>query len=77
MDIANRKWWIRVNNAEQGPIDEDDFQQRLRAGEVSLKASVKSNYMTDLEPLLQYVSKDESFRRPSTLPPPDPSEKQS
>jgi hypothetical protein len=77
MDTANRKWWIRVNGTEQGPIDEDDFQQKLRAGEISLKAAVKSNYMVDFEPLLRYISADETFRRPSTVPPPDPDEKQS
>ena len=68
MDIANREWWIRVGDAEEGPVDEETFQSRLRAGDVSLKAMVKSNLMKDWEPLLTCVSNDETFRRPSSVP---------
>lgn len=72
MDITNREWWIRTDDVEQGPFAEDDFQEKLRAGEIPLKSVVKSNYMTDWEPLLKYISADETFRRPSTMPPPEP-----
>ncbi len=76
MDIKNRKWWILVGDIERGPISEDDFQEELRSGKISLRSQVKSNYMDNFEPLLKYVSTDESFRRPSTMPPslPDNSE---
>jgi hypothetical protein len=72
MDVSNRQWWIRIGDAEEGPVDEETFQVRLRAGEVSLKAMVKSNYMENWEPLLKYISTDETFRRPSTMPKTDP-----
>jgi hypothetical protein len=72
VDVANRKWWIRTGDVEQGPVDEDCFQEKLRAGEIPLKSVIKSNYMKDWEPLLMYISTDETFRRPSTMPPPEP-----
>ena len=53
-------------------MDEEEFQEKLRAGNISLKAVVKSNFMNTWEPLLKYISCDETFRRPSTVPPPQP-----
>lgn len=52
-------------------MGEELFQERLRAGKIPLMAEVKSNYMENWEPLLTYISNDETFRRPSTLPPPE------
>ena len=72
MDVTNRKWWIRIGDVEEGPLGEDEFQEKLRAGDISLKALVKSNFMNDWEPLLKYISCDETFRRPSTMPPHEP-----
>ena len=72
MDVTTRKWWIRIGDVEQGPMNEDEFQEKLRAGDISLKAVVKSNFMNDWEPLLKYISYDETFRRPSAVPPPQP-----
>jgi hypothetical protein len=68
MDIAYRKWWIRVGDKEEGPIEEEAFQERLRAGKISLSAVIKSNQMDDWQPLLTYISSDETFRRPSRMP---------
>jgi hypothetical protein len=68
MDVSNRQWWIKLGDDEEGPIDERAFQARLRAGRISLQSLIKSNLMTEWEPLLSYISKDESFRRPSTMP---------
>lgn len=70
MDVSNRTWWIRVGEKEEGPIEEEAFQERLRAGKIPLQASIKSNQMTSFEPLLTYISKDETFRRPSKMPRP-------
>ncbi len=70
MDVSRRKWWIKNGNEEQGPIDEETFQARLRAGEFSLKVLVKSDAMEDWEPLLSVVTTDATFLRPSKLPPP-------
>jgi hypothetical protein len=77
MDITNRKWWIRTADNEEGPIDEDSFQDRLRAGLIPLNSKIKSNMMDGWQPLLAIVSTDETFRRPSTIPPmpPRPSSK--
>jgi hypothetical protein len=68
MDIACRKWWIRVGDREEGPIEEEAFQERLRAGKVSLSAVIRSNQMDDWQPLLTYISSDKTFRRPSRMP---------
>jgi hypothetical protein len=72
MDVANRKWWIKTVGGEEGPLDEETFQERLRAGKIPLNAVIKSDSMDRWEPLLKYIADDESFRRPSTLPPPEP-----
>jgi hypothetical protein len=72
MDVSTRKWWIKIGDTEQGPIDEELFQQRLRAGEFPLSSMIKSNYMDNWKPLLSIVATDETFRRPSTAPPPEP-----
>ena len=69
MDVSTRKWWIRLGNEEKGPLDEESFQEMLRAGEISLRSEVKSNLMSDWAPLLSVVSKDETFRRRSSVPP--------
>jgi hypothetical protein len=73
MDIEKRTWMIRSNNGEtQGPFNEDEFQEKLRAGEIPFYYHLKSNHMNEWKPLLDVVSTDETFRRPSTLPPTDP-----
>ena len=69
MDIENRKWWIKNGDAVEGPIDEEDFQSRLRAGSIPLGVMIKSDAMVGFEPLLKVVSTDDSFKRPSTAPP--------
>ncbi|MCP4679456.1 MAG: hypothetical protein GY854_28995 [Deltaproteobacteria bacterium] len=69
MDISKRKWWIRYDDGrEEGPFGEDDFQERLRAGEFPLGAEIKSDLMDSWESLLSIVASDESFQRPSSLP---------
>jgi hypothetical protein len=72
MDVSTRKWWIKIGDLEEGPIDEDVFQKRLRAGEFPLSSFTKSNYMDDWKTLLSIVATDETFRRTSTTPPPKP-----
>lgn len=72
MDVSKRQWWIRVDGVEEGPVTEDDFQGKLRSGEVPLWAEIKSNFMESWSPLLTYIANDETFRRPSSLPPPPP-----
>jgi hypothetical protein len=72
METSERKWWTRTpEDGEQGPIEEEDFQERLRSGKVPLHAELKSNLMDDWQPLLDVISNDESFHRRSTPPPVD------
>ena len=68
MDVTTREWQIRIGDIEEGPINEIDFQNRLRAGEIPLKAEAKSNMMDHWKPLLEIISSDASFRRPSSVP---------
>jgi len=68
MDVSTREWWIKVKEKEEGPITENAFQDRLRAGKIPLSALIKSNYMEDWAPLLTVVANDQTFRRPSTMP---------
>ena len=72
MDIAEREWSVKVGDDIEGPMPEEEFQERLRDGEFPLHALIKSNFMSDWQPLLTVVSNDETFRRPSTLPPSPP-----
>ncbi|MBN2340591.1 MAG: DUF4339 domain-containing protein [Deltaproteobacteria bacterium] len=73
MDITNRTWMVKTNKGEtQGPFPEDQFQERLRAGEIPFYYYLKSSEMDDWQPLLDVISSDDSFRRPSTMPPPEP-----
>lgn len=72
MDVSKRQWWLRLGDEQLGPLSEDDFQERLRNGEFALEAEVKSSMMDGWKPLLAIVAEDESFRRPSTMPPPMP-----
>ena len=72
IDVSKRHWHIKVDDQEEGPIPEDDFQNRLRAGEIPLTAVIKSNFMDDWKPLLSIVASDQTFRRPSTMPPSAP-----
>ena len=74
MDISKREWWVRSAGGEEGPIPEETFQDRLRAGDIPLQSEIKSNYMDDWKPLLEIVSSDETFHRRSTPPPPVPVE---
>ena len=69
MDVQNRKWWIKNGDVEEGPIDEDDFQSRLRSGEIPLGVMIKSNEMDTWEGLLKIVATDDTFKRPSRMPP--------
>ncbi|MDD5307828.1 MAG: hypothetical protein PHU25_10950 [Deltaproteobacteria bacterium] len=69
MGVENRQWWVRIRDAEEGPIPESAFQDRLRAGEFPLGAEIKSSEMAGFEPLIDVISKDESFHRRSTAPP--------
>ncbi len=70
MDMSKREWWIRYSDGkEEGPLSEDSFQDRLRAGEIPLGAEIKSSLMDDWESLLSVVASDETFQRQSTLPP--------
>lgn len=70
MNIENRTWMVRSNKGELlGPFPENEFQEKLRAGEIPYYYSLKSNQMTDWQPLLEVVSTDETFRRASTIPP--------
>ena len=70
MDMSKRQWWIRYSDGkEEGPLSEDVFQKRLRAGEIPLGAEIKSNLMDDWSSLLSIVASDETFRRQSTIPP--------
>jgi hypothetical protein len=69
MSLENRQWWVRVRGVEEGPIPEDVFQDRLRAGEFPLGAEIKSSEMAKWEPLIEVISRDESFHRRSTAPP--------
>jgi hypothetical protein len=71
MDLSERKWWVRTPEGEEGPIEEEDFQDQLRAGNVPLHAEIKSNMMNEWKPLLEVISSDESFHRRSTPPPID------
>ncbi len=68
MDTSTREWWIKVKEKEEGPLTEDAFQDRLRAGKIPLSAMIKSSYMEKWEPLLSVVANDQTFRRPSTMP---------
>ena len=73
MDTSKRIWWIREpGGAERGPVPEDEFQDTLRDGKIPLGSEIKSNYMDAWRPLLEVVSSDETFIRPSTMPPPEP-----
>jgi len=73
MDVSTRKWWIRQpDGAETGPLGEDDFQHQLRQGKFPLGSVLKSDRMADWKPLLEVVATDETFARPSTMPPPTP-----
>ena len=59
---------------KQGPFPEEIFQEKLRAGDIPYYFSLKSNQMKEWQPLLEVVSSDETFRRASTLPPPEEEE---
>jgi hypothetical protein len=73
MDISTRQWWIRKpDGTEVGPLIEDEFQHRLRKGEFPLSSLLKSDRMESWKSLLEVVATDETFARPSTVPPPVP-----
>lgn len=62
-----------ANGSEkEGPLSEEAFQDKLRAGKIPLSSMLKSNVMDDWRALLEVVSTDETFLRPSTMPPPPP-----
>ena len=70
MSIEKRTWMIKSNKGEKfGPYPEEEFQEKLRAGEFPYYYTLKSNQMKDWRPLLEVVSSDETFRRASTIPP--------
>jgi hypothetical protein len=77
MDISKRTWQIKTDEEEiLGPFGEEEFQKKLRDGDIPVYYHIKSNYMNSFEPLLSVISKDTTFKRKSTLPPPPPSEEE-
>jgi hypothetical protein len=75
MDVSSRTWRIRMpDGTEVGPLGEEEFQDRLRRGEFPLGSQLRSDRMEAWKPLLEVVSTDESFARPSTIPPPVPAD---
>jgi len=73
MDTSKRIWVIKTpEGVEEGPLSEEAFQMRLRAGEIPLHFQIKSNFMNGYQPLLLVISTDSTFRRESSLPPPPP-----
>jgi len=66
---------IRSNTGEvTGPLGEEEFQEKLRAGEIPFFYDIRSSAMTDWKPLVKVISEDNSFHRASTTPPPPPPE---
>lgn len=75
MNTEYRTWMVISNTGEtQGPFSEQQFQNKLRAGDFPFFYKIKSNEMTQWRPILDVVSEDQSFRRPSTTPPPEPTD---
>jgi hypothetical protein len=72
-DISQRKWWVQLPHGEIGPIEEEEFQTRLRAGEFALNLLVRSNFDQEQKRLVDVVTQDPTFRRTS-MPPPPPEE---
>jgi hypothetical protein len=73
MDVSDRTWRVRLKDGEElGPLVEEEFQRRLRAGEFPLGSLIRSDRMGEWKPLLDVVVGDETFRRESTAPPPEP-----
>ena len=73
MDTSKRTWVIKTpEGGEEGPFSEDEFQDRLRAGDIPLHYQIKSNFMAGYQPLLLVISTDSTFRRESSMPPPPP-----
>ena len=62
---------------KEGPLSEEEFQNKLRAGDVPLTSLVKSNRMKKWTPLIEVITHDETFLRPSSMPPSPPREENS
>ena len=78
MDVSDRTWRIKpTGGKKEGPLTEEEFQNKLRAGDVPLTSMVKSNKMKKWKPLIEVITCDETFLRPSSMPPPPPSEENS
>lgn len=69
-DISQRKWWVHLPSGEIGPLDEEEFQTRLRAGEFALNLLVRSDFDNEQKPLVEVITQDPTFRRTSMPPPP-------
>ena len=78
MDVSDRTWMINLNGGKkEGPLSEEAFQDKLRAGDIPLTSMVKSNRMKKWKPLIEVISTDETFLRPSSMPPSPPREENS
>lgn len=75
MDVSDRTWMIKpTGGKKQGPFTEEEFQGKLRAGDIPLTSKIKSNRMKKWMPLIDVITNDETFLRPSSMPPPPPRE---
>ena len=78
MDVSDRTWMIKpTGGKKEGPLSEEEFQNKLRAGDVPLTSQVKSNRMKKWTPLIEVITHDETFLRPSSMPPSPPREENS
>jgi hypothetical protein len=68
-DVSQRKWWVRLPEGEIGPLSEDEFQARLRAGEFALHLEVRCEEQGTWRRLVEVVTHDPTFRRTSVPPP--------
>lgn len=71
-DISQRQWWVRLPEGEIGPLPEEEFQTRLRAGEFALHLEVRCQPTDPWKRLVEIVTQDPSFRRTSVPPPAAP-----
>jgi len=78
MDVSERTWMIKPTGGnKEGPLSEEAFQDKLRAGDIPLTSQVKSNRMKKWTPLIEVITSDETFLRPSSMPPSPPPEENS
>ncbi len=78
MDVSDRTWMIKpTGGKKEGPFSEEAFQDKLRAGDIPLSSQVQSNKMKKWKSLIEVISTDETFLRPSSMPPSPPREENS